>query len=468
MTAGLTRPPASAFIGADQDGSPASGDISLGVPDWASGIELPGVVPLIAPARRVLAVLAALDGAEAPAAVIAAHADLTTLQALRHLRHLTRHGLAQSGKADVNSFRAAPRPSPLRPTVLTFDGYARAAAWHLACAFEAARVLGVADLPGHEKITRDPERPPRGFTGRLEALAWFIDERDGLVQVVALAGELGDHAQAWRLALLVLNISCLAGLWEGWRRVYEHGIAAAYRDHHRLARAMLEECAGNLELAAGDVAGARECHQRSLEIRSADGDTAAVVRSIHALGLTWLHEGSLPEAQILFEQARELAADAADKEHEALAQMSLGIVHARNGRTDTAINELRGSIPLLRSAGRDMHVVHALVAIAVAHRFAGDLSCAEQAASDAQTAAVEIGIPRLLPDPLIEHARVQAALGHLRVARALLHEAHGIWRELGDEARAESVLLEIDRICPHAFAGPGGAVTGSADAVVAG
>lgn len=466
MTADRPRSAAEASIVAEADGAESHSDVPSCVPDWVSGIELPGLVPLLAPARRVLAVLGALDGIAAPAAVIAAHADLTTMETLRHLRHLTWHGLAQPGKAEGRSFRAAPGPSPLRPAVLTFDGYARATAWYLGCAFEAARVLGVAELPGHDQITLDPDRPPRGFIERPEALAWFIDERDGLVQEVGLARELGDHAQAWRLALLMLNISCLTGPWGGWRRVYEHGIAATFRDHHRAARAMIEECAGDLELADGDVAAARGCHQRSLDIRSDDGDRAAVVRSIHALGLTWLREDSLPEAQILFDQAIELAADVSDKEHEALAQMSLGVVHARTGRTDAAVNELRAAIPLLRSNGWDVYVVQALVAIAVAHRLAGNLSSAEHAALEAQMAAVESGIPLLVPEPLIEHAHVQASLGHLRVARALLHEAYGIWRELGDESRAESVLLEIDRICPHAFAGPGGDV-GSVDAVVA-
>lgn len=244
MTADRGRPAATAPAEAEEDGAESDSDVQPCVPDWASGIELPGIIPLLAPARRVLAMLGALDGVEHHAAVIAAHADLTTMQALRHLRHLARHGLAEPGKAETSSFREAPGLTPLRPAVLTFDGYARATTWHLACAFEAAGVLGVAELPGHEQLSRDPDRPPHGFTGRPEALAWFIGARDGLLQEVGLAGELGDHVQAWRLALLMLSISSLTGPWDGWRRVYEHGIAAAYRDHHRAARAMLEECAG--------------------------------------------------------------------------------------------------------------------------------------------------------------------------------------------------------------------------------
>ena len=446
MTARLARPPASAFIGADQDGSPADGDISLGVPDWASGIELPGVIPLIAPARRVLAVLAALDGVESPAAVIAAHADLSTAQALRHLRHLIRHQLAQPGTPESGSFRAAPGPSPLRPAVFTCDGYARATAWHLGCTFQAARMLGVAELPGHEEIAPDPHRPPLIFTDRSHALDWFVREREKLLREIGAARELGSHNQAWRLALLMLNISTLAGSRDGWQRAYEHGIEAAYRDTHRRARAMLEEYGGHLALIGGDPVEARRHYQRSLETRSADGDTEAVIRSLHGLGLTWLHADSLPEAEILFDQARDLAREAGDREREALAHTHLGAIHARTGRASLARDELPAALAALFAAGRDRDTVQATVTLAEAHRSCDDLARAERTALEAVSAAVQTGIPLLMPAPLVEHARIQAARGHLRVALALLYEAKAIYDEHGHESYAAGVGREIDRV----------------------
>lgn len=446
MTARLARPPASAFIGADQDGSPADGDISLCVPDWASGIELPGVIPLIAPARRVLAVLAALDGVESPAAVIAAHADLSTAQALRHLRHLTRHQLAQPGKSKSGSFRAAPGPSPLRPAVLTCDGYARATAWHLGCTFQAGQVLGVAELPGQEQIAPDPHRPPLISTDRSHALDWFVRERERLVREIGVARELGSDNQAWRLALLMLNISTLAGSWDGWQRVYEQGIAATYRDTHRPARAMLEEYGGHLALTGGDPVAARRHYQCSLEIRSADGDAEAVIRSLHGLGLTWLHADSLPEAEILFDQVRDLAREVGDREREALAHIHLGAIHARSGRAALARDELPAAVATLLAAGRDRDAVQATVSLAEAQRSCDDLSCAERTALEAVRAAVQSGIPLLMPSPLVEHARIQAARGHLRVALALLHEAKAIYDEHGHESYAAGVGREIDRV----------------------
>ncbi|WP_034270747.1 tetratricopeptide repeat protein [Actinospica robiniae] len=446
MTARLARPPAPASIDADERGGEAACNPSLRVPDWASGIELPGVIPLIAPARRVLAVLAAFDGVDAPAAVIAAHADLPTSEALRHLRHLARHHLAQTSETDPGSFRAAPGPSPLRPAILTCDGYTRATTWHLACTFEAAQVLGVADLPGREQIAPDPQRPTLSFTDRSHALDWFVGERARLLREIGAARESGGHAQAWRLALLTLNISTLTGAWDGWQQAYEHGIAAAYRDTHRGARAMLEEYGGHLDLAGGNTAAARTRYQRSLEIRSADGDAQAVIRSLHGLGLTWLHADSLPEAEILFDQAVDLAREAGDQEREAVARIHLGAIHARTGRAGLARDELSAALAAPFAAGHDLYRVHGTVALAAAHRSCDDLASAEQTALEAVHAAAQIGIPLLLAEPLVEHARIQAARGHLRVALALLHEAQAIYAEHDQKYYAMGVGREIDRL----------------------
>ena len=86
-------------------------DIPETRPEWDSGTDVPGIPPLLPPARRILAVLAALE-AEAPVAVIAAHADLPSAAASRHLQHLARCGLARVGKADPDCYAPAPGSAP--------------------------------------------------------------------------------------------------------------------------------------------------------------------------------------------------------------------------------------------------------------------------------------------------------------------------------------------------------------------
>jgi hypothetical protein len=204
-------------------------------------MDIPGLPLLVAPARRILAVVTAFDHAEQPDAVIAAHADTSTAAARRHLRNLARLGLVQAGKSDTESYRLGPGPIPLMPAALSYDGHTRATAWHLASTFEAARVLGAAALPRREQIRPEPGRPAPVPANRSRALAWFTAERENLVHELELARELRDDAQAWRLALLMLNINCFAGAWPDWRHVFDLGIRAARRERDAAAQAMLFE-----------------------------------------------------------------------------------------------------------------------------------------------------------------------------------------------------------------------------------
>lgn len=414
-------------------------------PQWSSGIGIPGLPLLVAPARRVLAVVSAFDHAEQPAAVIAAHTGTSTASAQRYLRNLSRLGLIQAGKVDAESYLLGPGPIPLMPAALSYEGYGRATAWHLTSVFEVARVLGADALPRREQIRPDPGRPAPVPAGRSQALVWFAAERDNLVCELKLAREVGDDEQAWRLALLMLNISCFAGAWTNWRLVFDVGIRAARRERDAAAQAMLFEFKGKLELSDGDPVAARNAQTLALTLRGT-GDPHAQVRSINALGVTWLREGALPEAEALFVEALDLAQEAGDEEFATFARMNLGAVHARTERSESAIMYLEMSITALRSAGRDPYVANALEDLALAYRLKGDLIQAKQIALDAESAAVEAGVPLFLPGPLCELSTIDIELGHLRVALAHLHEAHGIYLELGNEMRSVHVEQRINSL----------------------
>lgn len=411
-------------------------------PPWTSGIDIPGLPFLVAPARQVLAVVTAFDHEEVPAAVVAAHAEISTASAERHLRDLSRLGLVQPGKADTGTYRLGSGPSPLMPAVLTHQGYARATAWHLANVFEAARVLGADALPRREQIAADPDRPALVPPGRSQALAWFAAERDDLVRELVHVREIGDDGQAWRLALLMLNVCCFAGTWTNWRTVFDLGIRAARRDHDAPAQGMLFEFKGKLELTDSDPVAARNAHALAVTLRGT-ADPAASVRSINALGVTWLRERAFPEAERLFLETLDLALESGDEEFETFARMNLGAVYARTGHTERAVELLQTAITALRAAGRDPYVANALEDLAAAHRLGGDLIAAKNTALEAVGAAVAAGIPLFLPGPLCELATIEADLGHLRVALAHLHEALGIYRELGNEMCAAEIEPRI-------------------------
>lgn len=414
-------------------------------PEWDMGINLPGTVPLLAPARRVLAALAALDTG-APAAVIAAHADLPFAQALRHLRHLVRIGLAVADAGDPARYGAAPGPRLVRPAALTARGHAAVTRWRLGSVWEAARVLGADVLPDGEQVQPDPERPPHIPAGPGEAIACFIRERDQLSREIEDAYQWDEDPLIWRLGLLMLGICCFTGPWVGWHAVCERGLAAARREKHRGAEAMFAELAGKLTLTEGDFVAAREYQHQALTMRSTAGDKPGVARSLNALGLTFLRAEAWREAAELFECARQTAGCVRDEQFETFALLNLGAVHAACGEHALAVSELDAAITRLRAARRDPYIANALQDLALAHRAAGDLEKAEHAARAAVDQAAASGIPVFLPGPLIECARIQAERGHLRVALALLNEAYGLYTEIGDTLRAARTQVQIDTI----------------------
>lgn len=415
-------------------------------PEWISPLDGREQVPLVAAARRVLRVLAALEDGGAPTALVAAHAGLTSAAARRHLKHLARIGLAQTSIVDGDSYRIAAGTVVLRPATLTAGGTGLAVTWHLGCVFEAARVLGAAALPGGEQIPPDPDRPPLIPVDPAAALTWFTRAREHLAGVLEAACDLRAEASAWRLGLLMLNIGCFAGVWEGWRKVYELSAAAARADRQPAAMAQLEEFAGKLELTSGNPAAARAHHQSSLKIRTSEGEKGAAARSLNALGVSFLREGTLPEARALFVHALELALEAEDPEFADFARMNIAAVDARTGRAAEAIEQLQAVSSELRKAGRGVYVANAIEDVAAAHYAQGDLPKALASAREAEAAAVAAGVPMFLAGPLIEQARVHADRGRTGIALALLHEAHAIYEELGDHLRAERTHLRIEQL----------------------
>lgn len=411
-----------------------------------------GRIPLSDPARQAMAVLAALDGIECPVPVIAALADQPTTGARRHLRHLALVGMCTQGKGPDTYLLAGTASEPAAS--LDDQAWSRVTAWHLGCVFEAARVLGAAALPGGEALEPDPMRPPSIPSDRSAALTWFSRQRGTLVTVLDRACRRRDDAQAWRLGLLVLNIACFTGPWDGWRPVFHRALEAARRDRCHRALAQLEEFGGKLELTGGDPAAARACHLRSLELRRAAGDVRGAMRSLNTLGVTWLREHALPEAEVLFTEALALAEELADDEFAAYAEMNLGAVHAYDGHGEQAVAELSHAIAVLRRADREPYVTNALADLSTSYRTVGDLDRARRAAEAGEQAATTAGVPMFLPGPLLELAELDFSNGQIALTLARLHEACAIYTEIGDSLRAERTAYRIEQLLSDDLSAP--------------
>ncbi|HTJ67936.1 MAG TPA: tetratricopeptide repeat protein [Actinospica sp.] len=394
-------------------------------------------------ARAVHAALTGAGPSEHPAAVIAALADTPTTTARRHLRHLVRIGAAHPGTAP-DTFLPAVQMDPGEP--LNPEATGRVTAWYLGCTFQAARVLGAAALPGGKAIDADPSRPPHVPADRPAALDWFALHRGRLTEVLRSACADGDDARGWRLGLLMLNIGCFTGPWDGWRAVCDLAMHAAGRARHTRAQAMVHEYAGKLELTGGDVQAARARHLLSMELRRASGDVHAAVRSLNTLGVSWLREGSLPEARSLFTEALAMAEVHGYEEFTAYAVMNLGAVHARDGHPAQAVTELHRAIEILPGQDREPYIANALSDLCAAHRALDEVPRARQIGEAAARAAANCGVPMFLPGPLVELAELDVGDRQYVSALARLHEARAIYTQIGDRLRAAQTRNRIDQV----------------------
>ena len=394
-------------------------------------------------ARAVHAALTGAGPGEHPAAVIAALADTPTATARRHLRHLVRIGAAHPG-TEPDTFLPAVQLDPSEP--LNPEATGRVTAWYLGCAFQAAHVLGAAALPGGEGIGPDKLRPPNVPADRSAALDWFALHRGRLTEALRAACAAGDDARGWRLGLLMLNISCFAGPWNGWRAVCDLAMHAAGRARHTRAQAMLHEYAGKLELTGGDVQAARARHLLSLELRRASSDVHAAVRTLNTLGVSWLREGSLPEARVLFTEALAMAEEHGYEEFTAYAVMNLGAVHARDGHPAQAVTELHRAIEILPGQDREPYVANALSDLCAAYRALDEVPRARQIGETAAQAAANCGVPMFLPGPLVELSELDVGDRQFASALARLHEARAIYTQIGDRLRAAQTRNRIDQV----------------------
>lgn len=201
-------------------------------------------------ARRVLAVLALIDGAVLPSRLVAAMAGLP--RAAEEFEPVVAHGLAER-HGDRYGLSAGSEPHPFLHQYVDLGGSMHAlGSW----------------LVAHD---------PRGDTMR--------DAAQAALALLALAAEEGERRQAVRLATAAGRVLFVQGLWQAYGRVLVLGAEAARRAQDTAAEAYFAHQQGSLHLLEGRGAAARRELAHALDLRAGLGDAAgaAVTRANLAL-----------------------------------------------------------------------------------------------------------------------------------------------------------------------------------------
>ncbi len=286
------------------------------------------------------------------------------LDALETLANLIDHSLVQ--------MRSQPAAEEARYGMLeTIREYAEELLW---ASPEAASVLACFEHYLHDLLVR----AELGLRGPAQ-IAWLdrlADDHDTLRAALGAMLERGDGHAALTLA---------PRLWEYWRiRGYlaegtswlQRALAAA-PDAEPAARAAAEFGLGKLAIDLGDYTASESHFRISAGIWEILSDQPRLVDAWNALLIVKLNTNELAEAQVLGENALDVARAIGDKPSTATALFNLGLVARTENRLEEAVALLEEALTLWRSQQNPKWIALTTQALGITYRRHGDLDRAE-------------------------------------------------------------------------------------------
>lgn len=286
------------------------------------------------------------------------------LDALETLANLIDHSLVQ--------MRSQPAEAEARYGMLeTIREYAEELVWATP---EADRIIATFEQYLHDLLLRAEQ----GLRGP-EQIAWLdrlADDHDNLRAALGQMLERGDGHAALDLA---------PRLWEFWRiRGYlaegtswlQRALTAA-PDADPAARAAAEFGLGKLAIDLGDYEAAESHFRISAGIWEILSDQPRLVDAWNALLIVKLNTNELAEAQVLGENALNVARAIDDKPSTATALFNLGLIARSSDRLEDAVGLLVEALALWRASQSPKWIGLTTEALGITHRRLGNLAQAE-------------------------------------------------------------------------------------------
>lgn len=293
------------------------------------------------------------------------------------------------------------------------------------------------DLPPEPPVIAAPAAAPAGAQA---GHRWLLAHRDHLLEAITDAARSGRHADAARLADLVMAPLELHGGLTEIRAAAREVAAAAHRagDEHRALRADYRLA---YLTATEDIAAAERMFADCVAGFERGGPSRALVFALTGRAIMLMQRGDLDGAARSAGRAVEVAEQAADDLALATALRQLGGAERAAGRHDRAVRLVERALSLVPD-DQPLSLAQGGAAVAEARLAAGDLPGAEQASLLALDAAGRSGNPTCLAWTTVVAARVSQAAG--RHAEALDRGLTGrrLMQENGD-LRGEGTALML-------------------------
>jgi predicted ATPase/DNA-binding SARP family transcriptional activator len=255
-------------------------------------------------------------------------------------------------------------------------------------------------------------------------------ERDNFRAALAFTLDGGDGPTALRLAGALRRLWQLhADLGEG-RTALEAALAAA-PDAPLVSRAKALNGLGVLAAEDGDIEGAEQAFEESLEVAGRLDDDARRMAVLTNLGNIAFFRQEFDRARDFYEEGGRLAAKLGSTFNAATAAHDLGLIELALGNVDAAIERCEEALALARVGGTPQLVAACLRSLAAAIVIRGELERAQALVEESLAIVRRLNEPRAVAECLETAAGIAAAAGEGARAAKLFGAAEAVLDSVG-------------------------------------
>ena len=316
-------------------------------------------------------------------------------------------------------------------------------------------------------------------------LEWLEDERATLVSAVRQSADLGMDDVTWDLALTLVSLFEVRGLYDDWHETATIALSATERAGNRFGRAATLYSLGTLNVALKELDTARRCFDSALEIFTEDGNehgqaltlrNDALIDRVRGDVPMMLHKSELALAKMravddpigesnilrtlaryaaethdhdhassLLDEARTLTLRAGHRRGAAQVETRIAETRLAVGETAEARQTLNSVLETVHELGDRVGEAHVLYLLGLSRLREGRADTAETTLLNARTTAARAGAPLVEGQVAYSLAELSIGRGAHKIAISWLDRARDIFRSLGSTVwLARTLVLSCD------------------------
>jgi tetratricopeptide (TPR) repeat protein len=314
--------------------------------------------------------------------------------------------------------------------------------WYLHSAAAVAKLTN----SWHRPLDLEPNQSiePEAFATSDHAIIWVDTEAANLLAATQLADRSGMDRITWQLSEILAQTYFYRSGSPGSRlKLFGIALGAARRSADQFGEAT---CLHNLGIAyylLQRLPGSISHFRAALAIREQIEDNWGRADSLNSLGIALWRARRYQEAALSLESALTLCKSLGSDLREAVTASNLGMVRLDMNQAQEAAPILASSVANLRTIGAQLNLVDSLQELARAHATLGDLNAALNAATEANSLALQAKAPIFEGTALLTLGEVQLALGDSHDALTSFQRSAAIHRELADLSREGTALSGV-------------------------